>query len=168
MSLIHHLTTLHWAMGTVGLLLESFCSPSGVQPEFTRSSPGVHQECTRSSLGVQPEFTRSPTGVQLEHIRSPTGVHQESNRSPTGAHQESNWSASVVQLESSRSSPEVLTYSWGTWVWNHQNKMPSLGFEPCITIWSCDATNTSIITTQPWQLKYVTQLEPHIAHVTIL
>jgi hypothetical protein len=66
-------STLHWATGTVGLLLESFCSPSGVQ-----------LECTRSPLGVHQEFTRSPTGVQLEHIRSSPGVQLECISSPTG------------------------------------------------------------------------------------
>jgi hypothetical protein len=79
------LSTLHWATGTVRLLVESFYSPS----ESNWSSTGVHQKSNRSLPGVHQESIRSPWRVQLESTRSPSGVHEESNRSLPGVHLES-------------------------------------------------------------------------------
>ena len=160
-----HFTLSHGYCWTpVGVLQQSIRSPPGVQLDFTRSPtglhqesnrspPGVHQECTRSSLGVQPESTRSSPGVQPESNWSASVVQLECIRSPAGVQQEFTRSTDLLMRDLGLKSPKqnALTAVW-----------------TCITIWSCDATNTSIITTQPWQLKYIAQLEPHIAHVTIL
>ena len=112
------MSTLHWATGTVRLLVESFYSPSGVQPESNQSPPGVQPESTRSPTEVHQESNRSPSGVHLESNRSPSGVHtesikspwrlhQKSNQSPPGVYKESNWSPRKIHQESIRSPPGV-------------------------------------------------------------
>ena len=165
------MSTLHWATGTVRLLVESFYSPSGVQPESNRSPPGVQPESTRSPTGVHQESTWSPTGVQQESTWSPSGVHEESNQSPSGVQLESTKNPPGVHQESTRS-PSGVHIDW----LNHEGlrfeitktKCPHRGSNPGAIIWLYKHTNARVITTQPCELENTTQWEPYIPHVAIL